>query len=122
MKRILSVVLNTEYDVRYRPVGSNRMHVRSYATRIAEIEDPDSPMPREQPVGNDSGFLWRFNNYCSIEQRQDGTYVQCETISLTRDIPTGLGWMVGPFVKSIPRESLEFTLGRMQAALANQAS
>jgi hypothetical protein len=31
-------------------------------------------------------------------------------VSLTRDIPTGLGWMIGPFVTSVPRESLTFTL------------
>jgi hypothetical protein len=36
--------------------------------------------------------------------------MQIESISLTRSIPTGLGWLIGPFVKSVPRESLEFTL------------
>jgi putative flippase GtrA len=117
MKRVLGVVLNTEYDVHYMPVASNRLHVRSYATRIAEVDHPDSPRPREKAVGNDNGFLWRFNNYCSIAERRGGAYVQCETISLSRDIPTGLGWVVGPFVNSIPRESLAFTLGRMQAML-----
>jgi hypothetical protein len=29
---------------------------------------------------------------------------------LTRGIPTGFGWIVGPFVTSIPKESLTFTL------------
>jgi hypothetical protein len=31
-------------------------------------------------------------------------------VSLSRGIPTGFGWIVGPFVTSIPRESLTFTL------------
>jgi hypothetical protein len=31
-------------------------------------------------------------------------------MSLTRGIPVGLGWAVRPFVESIPRESVEFTL------------
>ena len=47
-----------------------------------------------------------------------GTYVQCESVSLSRAIPTGLGWLVGPFVTSIPRESLEFTLGSMRKRTA----
>lgn len=117
MKRVLSVVLNTEYDVEYIPVAGNRMHVRSYSTRIAEVAEPDSGDEQEKPVGHDSGFLWRFNNYCSIEARPEGTYVQCETVSLSRDIPIGLGWLVGPFVSSIPRESLAFTLGAMRGTL-----
>ena len=27
-------------------------------------------------------------------------------LTLTRDIPTGLGWLIGPYVTSVPRESL----------------
>jgi len=117
MKRVISVVLNTENDVRYVPAGIGRMNVRSYSTRIAEVADPDTPQEQEKLVGHDEGFLWRFNNYCSLEERVEGTYVQCESISLSRGIPTGLGWLIGPFVASIPRESLESTLGTIRAAL-----
>jgi hypothetical protein len=67
------------------------MQVRSFTTRIAEVEDPDTAREREKPVGHDNGFLWRFNNYCSIEGRPEGADVQCESISLSRSIPTGLG-------------------------------
>jgi len=116
MKKVVSVVLNTEFDVRYMRLAPQRMQVRSITTRIAEVDQPDTPREREKPVGKDSGFLWRFNNYWSLEGRDAGTYVQCESISLSRTIPTGLGWLVGPFVKSIPRDSLEFTLGAMRTA------
>ena len=118
MKKVISVVLNTEYDVRYVRAGSNRMHVRSFTTRIAEVEDPDTANPKEKPVGHDNGFLWRFNNYCGLEAREGGTYVQCESVSLSRDVPMGLGWLIRPFVTGIPRESLEFTLTAMRAALS----
>jgi hypothetical protein len=115
MKRVVSAVLNTEYDVSYVHVSPTRMQVRSVATRIAEVQHPDDQ--QEKPVGHDSGFLWRFNNYCALDERDQGTYVQCETVSLSRDVPAGLGWLIGPFVTSIPRESLEFTLQAMRRAL-----
>jgi hypothetical protein len=44
-------------------------------------------------------------------------YVQCEAISLTRDIPTGLNWLMEPFIESIPRESLGFTLRSTRAGV-----
>jgi hypothetical protein len=53
----------------------------------------------------------------SYEERDGGVYMQIESISLTRSIPTGLGWAVGPFVESVARESLEFTLHSVQNAL-----
>jgi hypothetical protein len=56
--------------------------------------------------------------WCSFDGRAEGTYEQCESISLTRGIPFGLGWIVGPFVNSIPRETLELTLGGIRDGLA----
>jgi hypothetical protein len=47
-------------------------------------------------------------------------YVQLEAISLTRDIPTGLGWLISPFISSIPKESLVFTLARTREALVDK--
>lgn len=117
MNKVIGVVLNTEYDVRYERVTASRVHIRSYSTRIAEVQDPGTADEREAPVGLDSGFLWRFYNYCSLDGRPEGTYVQCETLSLSRAVPTGLGWLVDPFVTSIPRESLEFTLGHLRTIL-----
>jgi putative flippase GtrA len=118
MKKVVSVVVNSEYDVRYTRLSATRVHVRSYSTRIAEVQDPGTADEKEAPIGHDSGYLWRFDNYCSLEERAEGTYIQCESVSLSRAIPTGLGWLVGPFVTSIPRESLEFTLGSMRKALS----
>jgi len=117
MRRVVSVVLNTEYDVRYLRTSPTRMQVRSVSTRIAEVRQPDAPVGQEYPVGHDNGFLWRFNNYCAVEERDSGAYVQCESVSLSRGIPTGLGWLIEPFVTSVPRESLEFTLQALRSAL-----
>ena len=120
MKKVISVVLNTEYDVRYISVAPKQMQVRSHTTRIAEVREPGTPEEQEKPVGHDNGFLWRFNNYCALEERDEGTYVQCESVSLSRNIPIGLGWLIGPFVTSIPRESLEFTLGTIRTAVTKK--
>ena len=76
------------------------------------------PSEREKPIGHDGGYLWRLNTYWRFLERDGGTYLQCESVSLTRGIPAGLGWLVGPFVTSLPRESLEFTLDTTRRALS----
>ena len=110
MKKVITVVVNSEHDARFTREGPNRASSRIYSTRVAEVEAPGTPQEREKPVGNDGGYLWRLYSYWHVLERDGGTYVQCESISLTRDIPVGFGWLVRPFVTSIPRESLEFTL------------
>ena len=119
-KKIFTVILNTNYDVKYTLFVPDRAASDSYSTRIAEVENPGRPDESEKPVGDDSGFLWRLNSYWRFLRRDGGTYVQLEAISLTRDIPTGLNWLVSPFVTSIPKESLVFTLTRTRDALAGK--
>jgi hypothetical protein len=33
--------------------------------------------------------------------------VQSESVSLTTRVPAGLGWLIEPYIKTVPRESLE---------------
>jgi len=121
-KKVITVILDTEYDVKYVRLDVDRAASNSYSTRIAEVENPDRSDESQKPVGNDGGFLWRLNSYWRFLQRDGGTYVQLEAISLTRDIPTGLNWLVSPFVTSIPRESLVFTLTRTRDALQRKGA
>jgi hypothetical protein len=103
--KVLTAVLNTEYDVRYRDLGGGRWSMISRSTRMAEIDDG-----KELPLGTGHGFLWRLNAYWLIEPRENGVYLECRTISLSRDIPFGLGFAVKPFVKSLPIDSLRATM------------
>ena len=116
-KKIISTVLDTEHHVHYDVVDSARAWSRSFTTRIQEVADAGEPSERLEPEGHDRGFLWRMNTYWRFEEKDGGTYVESQSISLTRDIPTGLGWLVGPFVNSVPRESLTFTLATTRAAI-----
>ena len=61
-------------------------------------------------MGDDSGFLWRLNSYWRFREQDGGVIVECESVSLSRGIPYGFGWLIGDYVESIPRESLESTL------------
>jgi hypothetical protein len=118
--KVVTVILNTEYDVTYTRLDAGRATSDSRSIRIAEVENAGKPNQSEKPVGNDSGFMWRLNSYWRFQQRDGGVYVQLEAISLTRDIPTGLGWLISPFISSIPKESLVFTLTHTRKALAQK--
>lgn len=115
--KVITVTLDTEHDVRYSRFDDAHWSSRSLSTRIAEVADAGKPDEHAKPVGHDGGFLWRINSYWRFVERDGGVYVECESVSLTRDIPTGLGWLIGPFVTSIPKESLESTLGTTRSAI-----
>jgi hypothetical protein len=117
-KHVITVVLDTTYDVSFGRLDPRHGWSFSRSTKITEIEDAGTAKERELPPDKEHGFLWRLNTYWSYEERDGGLYMQIESISLTRGIPAGLGWVIGPFVESVPRESLEFTLRNTCKALA----
>lgn len=109
-KHVLTVVLDTVYDVEFGRVDSSHGYSISRSTRISEIASAGTQNEHALTAAQDHGFLWRLNTYWSYEERDGGLYLEIESVSLTRAVPPGLGWAVGPFVESVPRESLEFTL------------
>jgi hypothetical protein len=108
--KVITVVLDTENDVHYSSPRPDRVEFRARSTSVREVADAGTATEVIKPAGEGRGFMWRLNTYGRLEARDGGIFVQFETVSLSRDIPFGLGWAIGPFVTSVPRESLMFTL------------
>jgi len=117
-QKVVTVVMDAEYQVHYGRLDAVHQFSVSRSMRISEISDAGSPREHAVAEAENHGYLWRLNSYWRFVQESDGAIVQCEAISLTRNVPTGLGWLIGPFVREIPRESLEATLGATRDAVA----
>jgi len=120
-KRFTTVDFNTTYDVHWGSVDASKVYSNSISTRIAEVKDPNKPDGEELPVGTGHGYLWRLNTYWRFEEKDGGVYLQCEALSLTRDIPTGLGWLLKPLVTSIPKQSLDRALGQTRTVVIQES-
>ncbi len=114
----VTVVLDTEHTIHYERRDENRWWSRSRATRISEIESPGTPQERALPPGTGRGFVWALRTWWTFQQLDGGVYVECEALSLSRDIPKGLAWLIEPIIRNFPRESLENTLKATRAAMA----
>ena len=119
-KKIITVVLDTDHDVHYRSLDPTRAVCRSYTTQIAEVENAGTPKEKVQPPDTGHGFLWRLYSYWRFQEKEGqegGVDVECRAMSLTRDVPLGLGWMIEPIIQKLPKESLIHTLEATRRAL-----
>lgn len=119
-KQVITVVLNTNYHVRYGMLDPQRMYVNSRSTRIAQASDAKHLEAREDPIGNDGGYLWRLSSYWRFEAADGGVYAECRAISLSRDVPALVGWAIRGFIEKFPKESMRNTLVGTKAAIAKQ--
>lgn len=116
-KHVITVVMDTTYDIAYAHLDPRHGYSASRSTRVDEIADAGTSKEHALSPEESHGFLWRLNSYWTYEETDGGLSMQIESVSLTRSIPAGLGWIVGPFVESVPRESIEFTLRSVCNAL-----
>ena len=87
------------------------------ATRISEVDQAGTPAEREKKVGSDSGYLWRLNAYWRYEAVNNGVLIECESVSLSRGVPTLLRPFITGVVEGLARESLERTLTGLRTTL-----
>ena len=116
-KKIITVVLDTDHEVHYGSVDKRRWVCRSYTTRISEVENAAKPDERVLEADTGYGYLWRLYSCWRFEERNAGVVIECRAISLTRDVPFGLGWAIEPIIEKLPKESLISTLEATRHAL-----
>jgi len=119
---IVSATYNTEHDVTYRAHAPGRASSRSVATRISEVANVGERDEHERPLGADRGFLWGLSSYWRYESVPGGVLVELESLTLSRDVPWGVGTVVRPLVDQVARESLTRTLSALRARFARSPS
>jgi hypothetical protein len=109
-KLILSAVFDTEHEVTFQRYGPSRASSFSQATKIVEIADAGTPKERPKGEKEDRDLLWKWHAYWRYEQVERGVLVECESITLSRPVPTLLKPIAWPLVNKVARESMERTL------------
>jgi hypothetical protein len=103
-------VFDVQDEAHYKQLAPGKWICRAYANDIREVQDAGSSKEKDNPSGEGLGLLWRFNAFWSLEASGNGVLAECRTISLSRSIPDGMGWIIKPFIQNVPRESLASTL------------
>jgi len=117
--KFVTVVYDTEYDVEYKKLGTDRAYSNSISTKVVEIENAGTKSERALPEGNDHGYMWRLNSYWRYQQLDDGVLVEVESLTLSRDLPSIIGPLIRPIVNSTARESMSRTLASVRARFAH---
>jgi len=121
-KFLLSDVLNTEQVIQFIRLDPQRVYSRARSKRINEVAAPGRSGEHELPVGQDRGLLWRLYGYWFYEERDGGVYITRESITLTRDIPFGMGTLLGPVIRDLPGDALRKSLEQTRRAVIAQNS
>jgi hypothetical protein len=110
MKKVITVVVNSEHDARFTREAPNRASSRIYSTRVAEVESPGRLGARKAGRQRSAAICGGSTRTGACSNGMAAHTCNANRYRSRRDIPLGFAWLIRPFVTSIPRESLEFTL------------
>lgn len=116
-QQFVPAVFDVEQVAHYKQLAPGKWICQAYSTSIREVNDAGSAKESDYPAGEGLGLLWKLDAYWSIEAIGNGVIAECRTISLSRSIPSGMGWMIKPFIQNVPRESLASTLKNTRRTL-----
>jgi hypothetical protein len=114
-QKVISVVYATEHLVTFRRMPGRAVS-SSIATSITELADYGTAAQRPVPPGDDHGFLWRWNAYWRFQETPAGVIAECESISLSRGMPSVVRFIAGPIIRDTARESMTSALEAMRQA------
>ena len=118
----LSVVADADLETSLVRVSPARAQVICRSTRVNEVSNFGQPDQKLLPEGNDRGLIWKINNYITLEEADGGVTMECRSLHLSRDIPFGISFFLGPFLKKMPPELLESMLSSLRDHLAEKTS
>jgi hypothetical protein len=102
----VTATYDTWHRVRHRQVSPSRVDSTSVSTRIEELHDAGTPKERRVSLADSRGFLWRMQSWWRFTATPEGVVVTCESITLSRPVPFGLGLVSRPIITRVARESM----------------
>ena len=115
---LVDITYDIEHAVRYARQPAGHATSRSVSRRIVQLDAPGTAAERRLPEGDDHGFLWRLNAYWRYLPVDGGVLVECESLALSRSVPSLLRPLAAPVVDKVSRESLENMLAALRAGFA----
>jgi hypothetical protein len=114
----ITAVLDVRSTVRYVFPSARSAYAVSTSDEIREVRNAGKSDEQLLPAGRDNGYLWRASTFTWFVERDDGVYVELETLGLSRQFPPLLNWIIEPIARRLGRTSVERTLQEFLAAVA----
>jgi hypothetical protein len=112
--------LLAQFRSRYVQLDSSSGYSVTEATQLSELENAGTPDERSLPFNEAHGYVEKAFTIVRYRESEGGVYVEVETLTLSRDIPSAVRWMVSPLVQKFSRQVMTATLDSLRNRVADK--
>ena len=114
--RFVTAVFDVWWNIRYYYPGDDRAYSRSNVERIVQVMNAGRSDEHQLAEGTGGGYLWAANTFSRFLERDGGTYIEFQTLALSRGFPRLLGWIAEPIARRVGAGSVADTLSELRDA------
>jgi hypothetical protein len=118
---LVTVVLDAEYEAQYYPLDATRTYSVTRSLRLREIHKMGRSEENEPPPGDAGAYMWRIYGIAKYWEKDDGVYIEQESIGLSRSIPASLQWLVEPAARRLAKDLLRTSLVQARDAVLRKS-
>jgi hypothetical protein len=103
-----------DFKTTYCRVTDDSGYSVTRAINLTELADPGTPDEHALSLSQSHGYVERAFTVARYRQVQGGVYLQLETLTLSRDVPAAIRWMVSPLIQRFSRQTMADTLEKLR--------
>ena len=90
------------------------------ATRLVELANPNTPDEQVLSLDDSHGYVERMYTIVRYREADNGVYVEVDALTLSRDIPASVRWLVSPLVQRFSKQLMTATLEKLRDKVASR--
>jgi hypothetical protein len=107
--------LRGDFESHYTSINRNQGFSITEASRLVELENTGTADERELSSNEAHGYIERMLTVVRYLEAGDGVVVEVEAMTLSRDVPGAVRWVIAPLIERFSRQVLAGTLEKFRA-------
>ncbi|MDQ2840886.1 MAG: hypothetical protein M3Y72_07600 [Acidobacteriota bacterium] len=92
------------------------------AIKLEELDNSSGSEERSLPLSASHGYVERMFTIVRYQEADGGVYLEVETLTLSRDVPAAMRWLVSPVIQKFSRQVMVGTLEKLKTRVEQDAS
>lgn len=103
-----------DFQSTYVRINDRSGYSLTEATTLTELQNPGESTERPISLAESHGFLEKSFTVVRYSEQQAGTMIEIDSVTLTREVPGSLRWLISPFIHRFARQTMTATLESIQ--------
>jgi hypothetical protein len=112
--------LLADFRSRYVQIDERSGYIVTESVNLIELQSPGKSDERQLSLAESKGYIEKAFTLMRYRQTDQGVLIRVESMTLSRDVPGSVRWLVSPFIHKFARQTMSSTLERIKDRVRNE--